>query len=286
MGDSASPLMLRRRLRTELRTARLNKRFTQEQVANDMAWSLSKMNRIEKAKTGISVNDVKALIPLYEITERTNELVALARAAKQIPWWRRRYSEVAPAKLLDLIDYEHAASAVNQFETMFVPGILQTEEYASAVLQDFYDAKSDDERVAALVELRTRRRDLLTSEDAPKFTFIMDESILHRLVGGPSVMRRQLEQLVNATTLPNVTIRVVPFTAGLYPGMKGPFEAVEFDDTPDESIVFVEEQSGFFIEDDPDKTNDYLEAFRRIAEKALAPSDSVSRLLKAVSEMA
>ena len=99
-------------------------------------------------------------------------------------------------------------------------------------------------------------------------------------------MRRQLEQLVNATTLPNVTIRVVPFTAGLYPGMKGPFEAVEFDDTPDESIVFVEEQSGFFIEDDPDKTNDYLEAFRRIAEKALAPSDSVSRLLKAVSEMA
>ena len=72
MGDSASPLMLRRRLRTELRTARLNKRFTLEHVSNDMAWSLSKINRIEKAKTGISVNDVKALIPLYEITERTN----------------------------------------------------------------------------------------------------------------------------------------------------------------------------------------------------------------------
>ena len=104
-----------------------------------MEWSLSKMNRIEKAKTGISANDLKALLRLYGITdkERIEELLALARAARESPWWRR-YSDIAPATLLELIDYEYAASAVSQFETMFVPGILQTEEYASAVLQTFY----------------------------------------------------------------------------------------------------------------------------------------------------
>lgn len=285
MGDSASPLMLRRRLRTELRTARLARHLTQEQVASEMAWSMSKMNRIEQAKTGISVNDVKALLPLYGITARSDELIALAREAKQIPWWRRRYSDVAPAGLLDLIDYEHAASEVRQFETMFIPGILQTEEYASAVLQDFYDAKSGDEREAALVELRTKRRDLLTSDDAPNFTFIMDESILHRLAGSRSIMRQQLEQLADASKLPNVTIQVVPFTAGLYPGIKGSFEAVEFDDAPDENIVYVEEQVGFFVVDDPEQTSAYFESFRRIAEIALSPSDSVSRLLRAANEI-
>ncbi len=117
-----------------------------------MDWSLSKMNRIEKAKTGISTNDLKALLPLYGITdqERTEELLALAREARQAPWWRQ-YSEVAPTTLLELIDYESAASAISQFEPMFVPGILQTEEYARAVLRTFYGEDSPAERVPALV---------------------------------------------------------------------------------------------------------------------------------------
>ena len=121
MGDSASPLLQRRRLRTELRTARLNKELTQE-----------------KAKTGISTNDLKVLLPLYGITDtkRTQELLDLARAARQPGWWQQ-YSDVAPGRLLELIDFESAASAVHQFETTVVPGILQTEEYASAILQEF-----------------------------------------------------------------------------------------------------------------------------------------------------
>ena len=287
MVDSASPLLLRRRLRTELRTARLKKGLTQEQVAKAMEWSLSKMNRIEKAKSGISANDLKALLPLYDITdkEQAEELAALARAARQAPWWRRRYSDVAPAGLLDLIDYETAASAVSQFETMFVPGILQTEEYASAVLQVFYGEKSSDERVAALVSLRTKRRDLLTSENAPNFSFVLDESVLHRLVGSFAVTSRQLRHLVEVAELPNVTIQIIPFTSGLHPGMSGPFEVVEFEDTPDENIMFLEGPRGDFISDDPKETDSYLEAFRRIKDRSLTASDSVARLLKAAGEM-
>jgi transcriptional regulator with XRE-family HTH domain len=283
MEDSASPLILRRRLRTELRTARLNKDLTQDQVAKAMEWSLSKMNRIEKAKTGISINDLRALLTLYGITDkaRTEELLDLARAARQTPWWRQ-YSEVAPTTLLELIDYEFAASAVSQFETIFVPGILQTEGYASAVLQVFYDEKSAPEKVAALVELRTRRRDLLTSENAPNFSFVLDESAIRRVAGSSVITSQQLMHLVDVAELPNVTIQVVPFTAGLHPGMKGPFEVVQFDDAPDENVVFLESPRGDFVSDDLDETKNYLEAFQRITETSLEPSDSV-RLMRLVA---
>jgi hypothetical protein len=258
-----------------------------------MEWSLSKMNRIEKAKSGISINDLKALLPLYGITDKkqTEELLDLARAVARAKgprygqWWRR-YSEVAPAKLLELLDYESAASAVSQFETIFAPGILQTEEYASAVLRVFYDDKSSAERVAALVDLRTRRRDLLTSMDAPKFTFMLDESVIHRLVGSPSILSQQLQHLVSASELPNVTIQVVPFTAGLHPGMKQPFELIQFADAPDENIVFLESPRGDFISDDPNEAQNYLDAFRRITDVSLSPSDSVGLLRKAAGETA
>src|SRR5436190_2749515 len=288
MEDNTSPLLLRRRLRTELLAARLDRDLTQQQVAKAMDWSLSKMNRIEKAKSSISVNDVKVLLPFYGITdeEHTDELVDLARAARRIPWWRRRYSEFASAELLDLIDYESAATAVSQFETMFVPGILQTEEYASAVLQAFYGEKSPQRNVDALVELRTRRRDLLTSDNAPKFSFVLDESIIHRQMGSPSITSQQLEHLASTAKLPNVAIQVVPFTAGLHPGMKGPFEVAQFDDMPDEDIVFLEGQSGTFINEDPDDTKGYLISFQRIVQKSLTPSDSVARLLEIAGEMA
>jgi transcriptional regulator with XRE-family HTH domain len=287
MDDGASPLMLRRRLRTELLIARQNSNLTQDQVAKAMEWSLSKMNRIEKAKSAISINDLKALLSLYEITdeERTKELLDLARAiarasrGRRDQWWRH-YNEVAPATLLELLDYEAAASTVSQFETIFAPGILQTEEYASAVLQVFYDDQSSAERVHALVDLRTRRRGLLTSQEAPKFSFVLDESVIRRLVGSPSIMSQQLQHLINAAELPNVTIRIVPFTTGLHSAMKQPFELIQFADAPDDNIVFLESPRG-----DAEETQAYLEAFRRIAQKSLSAAESVAMLRKAASEL-
>ncbi len=251
-----------------------------------MEWSLSKMNRIEKAKTGISTNDLKALLPLYGITDkgRTDELLALARAARQPPWWQP-FSDVAPTTLLELIDYESAASAISQFEPMFVPGILQTEDYARAVLRVFYGEGSPAERVPALVALRTRRRDLLESEGAPKFSFLLDESVIRRLAGGAAIMSRQLMHLAELADLPNVTIRIVSFTAGLHPGMKGAFKVIEFDDTPDENIAFLEGPHGDFISDDPEETKSYLETFGRITQMALGAQDSVRLLHKAAGEM-
>ena len=286
MGDSASPLMHRRRLRNELRAARQEKGLTQEQVAKAMEWSLSKMNRIEKAKTGISANDLKMLLPLYGITDkdRTEELLALARASRQIPWWRG-FADFAPSTLLELIDYENAASSISQFEPMFVPGILQTEAYAVAVLRATYGEGSPAERVPALVDLRTRRRDLLSTEGAPRFSFIIDEAVIRRIVDSPAVMSRQLMHLVTLAGWPNVTIRVVPFAAGLHPGMRGPFKVIEFDDEPDEDIAFLEGPRGDLISDDPQEAKSYLEMFHQITQLALGETESVGLLRKTAEEM-
>lgn len=286
MYESSSPMMLRRRLRTELRIARLKTGLTQEQVARAMVWSLSKMIRIETARTGISVNDLKALLSLYGITDKNQvaELIDLAQAAKRAPWWRR-YSEVAPTGFLELIDYESAASAVSQFETMLVPGILQIEEYASAVLNTFNEGKSTAERLAALVDLSTRRRDLLASGNAPKFSFVLDESVIHRLVGSPSITSRQFSSLLASAELPNVTIRITPFMAGLNPGMKEPFELIQFDDTPDESILFLDSPRGYISSDDPEETQNYMKAFGGITAASLTPSESVCRLRQAIDNI-
>ena len=284
--DNASAFILRRRLRTELLAARLGKDLTQQRVAEAMDWSMSKMNRIEKAKTGISTNDLKALLRLYGITdkERTEQLLDLAREARQVSWWRN-YSDVAAPQLLELIDYESASSDIRQFETMFVPGILQTEDYASAVLRALNTERSA-ERVSRMVDLRTKRRALLTTENAPDFSFVLDETILRRPIGGPAIMSHQLQHLVSVTKeLPNVTIQIAPFSIGPYTGMKGAFEHVHFEDTPDEDIVYLEGSSGDVISDIPETVNSYLEAFKQIANASLSEADSADRLLRAAGDL-
>lgn len=286
MGDVTSPLVQRRRLRTELKRARLDKGLTQEQVAQDMEWSLSKMIRIETATTGISTNDLKALLPLYGITdtEQTEHLITLARAARERSWWNA-YKDVAPTTLLQLIEYESAASAVRQFETMFVPGILQTEEYARAVIEDFYDDTPASERVAALVELRTRREELLERASAPRFYFMLDEAVIRRTVGSAPTMRRQLRRLIEAASKPNITIEIITFAAGLHPGMKGPFEVVEFADPADGDVVFLESPRGDMVSDEPVDTLHYREAFDHLRKASLGPRESGSYLAEVAKGM-
>jgi len=174
MGGSANPSLLRR---TKLRTARLHKELTQAQVARVMDWSLSKINPIEKAKNGIGINGRTALPPPCGVTdkEQSAELVALAWTAGQPRWWGSDRDTV-PSAPLQPTGCESASAS--QFETPFVPVVLQTEEYASVVLQAFYEEKFAAERVTALVDLCVRRRDLPTGEKASKLSFILVESVV------------------------------------------------------------------------------------------------------------
>jgi transcriptional regulator with XRE-family HTH domain len=286
MAEVGSPLVQRRRLRVELKKARQTSGLTQEKVASEMDWSLSKVIRIESGSSGISANDLKALLQLYGVKDpgQVDSLVALARAARERSWWSA-YRDVASQSLLQLIEYESEAHAVRQFETLFIPGILQTEDYARAVLQNHYDEGPGSEQLRALVELRTRREDLFDAENGPSFHFVLDEAVVHRLVVGPSVMRRQLRRLIEVANRPNITIEIVPFSAGLHPGMKGPFEIIEFADPPVSDIVYLEGPRVDIISDDPEEILKYREAFERLVKASLGPRDSLTLIARIADEM-
>jgi transcriptional regulator with XRE-family HTH domain len=286
MANGDSPLVQRRRLRTELRRVRQASGLTQEQVAAEMDWSLSKIIRIEAASSGISATDLRALLVLYGVTdsEQVDSLLALARAARERSWWSA-YRDVAPQSLLQLIEYETAAHVVRQFETTFIPGILQTEDYARAVIQNYHDERLGSDELRALVELRVRREDLFHGDNAPSFLFIVDEAAVRRLVGGSPVMRRQLRRLIEVADKPNITVEVVPFSAGLHPGMKGPFEVIEFADPADSDIVYLESPRVDIISDDAEETLRYRQAFEELGRSSLHPRDSVARLAAIADEM-
>jgi transcriptional regulator with XRE-family HTH domain len=283
-GDGRSPVVQRRRLRTELRRTRLEAQFTQEQVAAAMDWSLSKVIRIENGSVGISTNDLKALLRLYQVTdaERTDELVALGRAGRERSWWSG-YREVAPQSLLQLIGYESAAFVTRNFETLLVPGLLQTEEYARTIIEEF----EGPGHLETLVEIRMRRQDLLDRADPPLLFFILDEAVVRRQIGGKAVMRRQLQRLVEAADRPNVTVEVVPFSAGAHPGLKGPFVIVEFPDPEDDDVLFLESARGDVISRDlPEEVAAHREAFEVLRKLSLGSDRSLAYLDKLADEMA
>ena len=286
MADGGNPLMHRRRLRAELKKARQAKVLTQEQVASEMEWSLSKIIRIEAGSSSLSSNDLKALLRLYGVTdsEQADALLALARAARERSWWSA-YRDVAPSSLLQLIEYESAASVIRQFETMFVPGILQTEDYAHTVIQDYYNERPRPDKLSALVELRVRREELLDSVNPPSFQFVLDEAVVRRLVGGPAVMRRQLRRLIELAMRPHITVALIPFSIGLHPGMKGPFEIVEPADPSDRDIVFLESSRTDIISDNSEETLSYRENFEGLIRASLGPDDSQARLVRIADEM-
>lgn len=287
MADDGSPLLPRRRLSGELRKAREASGLTQAQVAGEMRWSLSKVIRIEGASTGISHNDLHALLDLYEVRdpEQVDLLGGLAQAGrKRSPLGA--YRDVAPQSLLQLIEFERDASAIRQFETMFIPGILQTEGYARAVIDTYYyDERPGSHRPRALVDLRLRREDLFSSDNPPSFHFMLDEAVAHRLVGGASVMKLQLRHLIEVADKPNAVVEVVPFSAGFNPGMKGPFEIIQFADPSDNDIVFLESRRGDIISDDPAETLSYRQAFEELGKASLGPRDSLTRLARIADEM-
>jgi transcriptional regulator with XRE-family HTH domain len=285
-GDGLSPVVQRRRLRTELRKAREEAGLTQEQVAAAMEWSPSKVIRIEAGTSRISTNDLKALLRHLDIVDaqRTSELLVLARAARAPSWWSQ-YRHIASPGFLQFVEYEAAASATSNFEPLLVPGLLQTEEYARAVIQQFGEQPTE-ERVDALVKLRMTRQELLKRADPPRLSFILDEAVVRRLVGGRAVMRRQVHHLIQMADIPNVTIELVPFSAGVHPGMHGPFVVIEFPDTADEDALYLESPRGDVVyRDAPDEIKASREIFRQLRVMSLRPEGSVTYLSKVADEM-
>jgi transcriptional regulator with XRE-family HTH domain len=262
-SDGPSPVVQRRRLRGELRRIRQEANETQDQVAAVMDWSLSKLIRIENGSVGISTNDLKMLLNHYGITDdnRVDELVALAKAAKERSWWSV-YGDIAPPRLIQFIEYESAAIVRRSFEPLLIPGLLQTEEYAREVIRQF-NGRPPKDRLDALVAFRMKRQELLKrTVPPPWFFFILNEGVVRRVVGGNDIMQGQIRHLIELASQKNVTIEIVPFTAGVHRGMHGPFVVLEFPEAEDDDVLYLESPRGDLINrDDPEEILAYREIF-------------------------
>jgi transcriptional regulator with XRE-family HTH domain len=271
MASPQDAPVYRRRLRSELRRARAEAGLTQRDVAEAMDWSLSKLNRIESGSVGISTNDLKVLLQQYGIVDaaEVDRFLSLARASREQRggWWTD-YREVASQQYLTFLGYENSASVIQGFQPLLLPGLLQTEDYARAVLHVLRPAS--DKRVDELVQLRLRRQqELRKRKDRLELSFVIDEAALHRWIGGRDVMRQQLLHLKDEAARDNVTIEVVQFTAGAHPGMQGPFVLMEFSDEREDDVVFVENPRGdVILREEQEAIEPYREAFADLLDLA------------------
>lgn len=275
-----SAALQRLRLRTELRKARTGAGLTQREVAKMMEWSPSKLIRIEAGEVGISINDLRPLLGAYGITDRRriDGLLDLARGSRKMPY--TEYRDLYGKEVLQFFALESAASIIRQYSSLVLPGPLQTEEYARAVMRA-YDKGISEEKADRAVEARLARQEQLTSgvgNDRQLF-YILDEAVVRRQVGGRGVMRAQLERLAELAAQPGITIQILPFTVGAHPGVMGPFTLFEFetDEMPDS--LFIENSRGdTYSSNAPEETGRYLERFWELED--LVVKDDIDGLLR------
>ncbi len=270
-----------RRLAAQLRELREAAGLTQEHVSERTGKDRSTLYRLESAQQRPQKSTLIQLLDLYEVTEpRKTELITLLREAGQRGWMQPYHSEL-PEVYSDYIGFEVQARSVSNYESLFVPGLLQTEAYARAQLRGTLPTASEEE-IESRVEARIGRQSILRKDDAPKLWAIMDESALRRLVGGRGVMREQAAYLLEARSLPNVTIQVIPYGAGAHPGMDGSFVILDFPDADDPSIAYIESAAGGLFLEQEAEIRRYILMFEHLR-AAASGLDASAALLTAIA---
>jgi transcriptional regulator with XRE-family HTH domain len=267
---AVSPTVRRRELGARLRELRVRADLTADETAGRLLVSPAKISRIETGVRGVSLRDVRDLCEIYgaDQTER-DHLAELARESKQRSWWQQYDLPYGT-----YIGLEAAASSIHDYECSIVPALLQTETYARAVTDGvLYDAAPDV--AAQRVEARLTRQHVLTQEPQPQLWVVLDEAALHRVVGGPAVMREQLEALTERAALPNVTVQVIPFEAGAHPGMDSTFTLLHLEEEVND-VVYIEGLVGNLYQETPIDLERYRRAFDQLRAIALSPKDSLA----------
>ncbi|MDN3351478.1 helix-turn-helix transcriptional regulator [Actinomadura sp. DC4] len=280
MPTRSAPTVKRRRLAAELRRYREAAELTLDEVAERLEWSNAKISRIENARVSVLPRDVKFLLGVYGIDGEPREvLLTLAREARQKGWWHS-YGEAIPSWFEVYIGLEAEAVSIRRYESELVPGLLQTEEYATAIFRGFLMKEDEIEKRVAL---RMARQERLTGDDAPQLWIVLNESVIRRIVGGPATMHAQLDRLLDASHLPNVTMQVLPFAAGAHPAMDGAFVILSFPERTDSDVVYLEEQTGGLYLEKGHEIERHALAFDHLRAAALHP-DASRRLISDVSD--
>ncbi|MFF4789106.1 helix-turn-helix domain-containing protein [Streptomyces sp. NPDC001276] len=238
MASNVNPTVRRRRLGQELRRLRELKGMTAEEVAERLLVSQSKISRLENGRRSISQRDVRDLCGVYEVEDHriVDSLMQMAKDSRQQGWWHS-FGDIPYSVYIGL---ETDAASLRIYDPQVVPGLLQTRQYAEALIAGALPetAPADIEK---RVQVRMRRQERISAAENPlRLWTVLDEAALRRIVGSPALMREQLEHLVEQSRLPHVTVQVIPFDMGAHPGLNGQYAILEFPDTADSSVVYIE----------------------------------------------
>ncbi|WP_081952510.1 helix-turn-helix domain-containing protein [Kitasatospora phosalacinea] len=265
-------------LGSQLRRLREGCAITREDAGYAIRASESKISRMELGRVSFKERDVADLLSLYGLAAGPDReaLLALVREANKSGWWHS-YNDVLPNWFQTYIGLEEAAALIRTYEVQFVPGLLQCEEYARAIFVQNRPAL-DDAEIDRRVTLRTRRQRLLTEGRAPKFWAVIDEAALRRPVGGPEVMRAQLEHLMELAQLPSVVVQVMPFRFGAHAGESGAFSVLRFPEQDLPDVVYVEQLTSALYLDKRDDVDEYLQVMERLCVDSLTPQQTLDLL--------
>lgn len=280
MPASDGPLLPRRRLGLEFRNIR-GKR-TLDEVSETTMISTSKLSRLENGQGAPQLRDVRDLISYYDLDKVTADKIRRwAAEGRKQAWWKE-YSDVMPGPLDVYLDFESGASVIRSYTPLIIPGLLQTETYAAHILNALPPQKST-EQVRKLVELRTRRQNLLYVKEGPtRLLAVIDETALRRVVGTPEETRAQLDHLSDVSRRKNISIRVIPLGAGAHAGMLGMFTIFQFADDIDRDIVNIETYSGDRYLEEPASVLEYLRTFDSLTHIA-QDNEGSRKLLAAIT---
>jgi transcriptional regulator with XRE-family HTH domain len=271
-----NPAVLRILLGAQLRRLREAKRITLEDAGNVIRASHSKVSRLESGRVAFKDRDIVDLFIHYGVTDEAQlqALRGIAIRANSRGWWQD-YSDILPSWFEEYISLEEAAVRISGFEVQFVPGLLQTEEYARAVTLLGY---SNPKEIGRRVSLRMARQARLSGAEPVSLEIVLDEAVLSRPIGGPSVMRAQLEHLIAMSQRPNVTIQILPFKVGGHAAAGGPFSVLHFAESDLSDIVFLEQLTTAQYLEKRDMVNKYQAVMERLRLEAATPAGSLKRL--------
>ncbi|TQS45718.1 helix-turn-helix domain-containing protein [Cryptosporangium phraense] len=276
----AGPTVLRILLGSQLRRLREERNVSREDAGYAIRASESKISRMELGRVGFKERDVSDLLTLYGVHDETEReaLLSLAREANQPGWWHK-YGDILPNWFQAYVGLEAAASLIRTYEVQFIPGLLQTEDYARAVIL-LANGSAPKEEIDRRVQLRMERQRLLTRASAPRFWAIIDEAVLRRPIGGRDIMRGQLEHLAKMAERANVTLQVIPFGYGGHAGAGGAFTLLRFPDQTLPDIVYIEQLTSALYLEKREDVDTYLESMERLAVEADSPDRSRERFLE------
>ncbi|WP_326597243.1 helix-turn-helix domain-containing protein [Streptomyces sp. NBC_01803] len=283
MAGNVNPTVRRRRLGQELRRLREERGMTAEEVADRLLVSQSKISRLENGRRSISPRDVRDLCGVYEVEDAklVESLMQMARESRQQGWWHA-FAELSPSYSV-YIGLETDASSLRVYEPQVVPGLLQTQAYAVAVISGALPEVGQDE-VDSRVQVRLRRQQRIWDEKNPlRLWAVVDEAALRRSVGGPRAMVEQLHRLVECSRLPHVTLQVMPFSAGAHPGVNGQYAILEFPEATDSTVIYLEGGTSDLYLEKPHDVQHYSVMYEHLRAQALSP-EATRRFMVKLSE--